>query len=213
MGQGSSMNYHKKLFLISILLLSFFCRASCFKDIWVNIKYGNLTPTEQLFYWNELLEQATPLTKQDRLWLLVTKTSRLSMESKKEASSQLKVVVKAFEQELLELKDPLDYMCAGLLSLLYAKAPAWPVSIGSPIKAQSWMKKAETMAEDPNVAFYLAFTAHHLKMHNKAQEYIFKVNDGFRAECSLLAQGRLRDISVLQGMLDHDLNLARQHTS
>jgi len=126
--------------IIIIIFSSVSHASSCFQEIWANIKYDqDLTNDERLYYFDEFLKEATAKTKEDRLWLLMTSVAKLNLESKLKAQKELALIVDALEKELVSMQTPTDYMAAGVLSYLYAKAPSWPKSIGSVIKAKKWM--------------------------------------------------------------------------
>jgi hypothetical protein len=188
--------------MLMFIIIPFISYASCFKDIWGSIKYGGLTEEEQLFYWSEFLQEAQPITKEDRLWLLMARATRLNIEPKKQALKEITDVVYEFELELASLETPLEYACAGLVGLMYAKAPVWPKSIGSRIKAEAWMNKAKVQYDNPHVAFYLAFIAQQLGEINDAIYYDDIGIQGLGQECSALAQGRLKDLKSLRASMN-----------
>lgn len=191
-----------RLLMKNRLLLIFFipfilCAQSCFRDIWVDIKYSDMAKEDRLNYLTQFVEKAKPLNKEDKLWILVAQSTRMSLLPKFKALDLSKEVIQGFENELNELNTPTEKMAAGILAYIYAKVPGWPIGIGSKQKSKEWIEKIKAFDQEADVAFYLAQAYFYLDKKDLSKNYKEIALKGYEADCTLYSHGRVNELNLL----------------
>lgn len=187
-----------KKILFSIFCIPFIiCAQSCFRDIWIDIKYAEMTKEERLNHLSDFVTKAKPITSEDKLWILIAESTRMSLLPKFKALDLSKEVIQGFEKELAQINTPTEKMAAGILAYIYAKVPGWPIGIGSKQKSKEWIEKIKSFDQEADVAFYLAQAYFYLDKKEISKNYKEIAIKKYEIECSLYNQGRINELNLL----------------
>lgn len=187
----------KKLFLSTILFfLSGFLHCQVWdKELWTYLKYETAHESDHKKIIKEYLEKTPkPKNQSEKIWFFMTQSTLASVTGGLSAVSILSNAKDDIEPLLQDPETDQDFMACAVLSYIYSKVPGWPLGFGSTKTAKRWLKRAHQKEYNPDVAFYIAQTYHHLGNDKQAQLFAKKSLDGFQKEDSVYNKGKIKEI-------------------